>query len=149
MRIHPYLILMLFLAAPAAADIYKWTDSQGKVHYSDIPPEGRAARSLGATQDREADAQADASRKALADKLSESERRRQETEKAEEKRQAEAEQARKRQEACQRARDRMNMLQQGGRIAKLNAQGERYLMDDAERMSQISSLQQQIAEFCR
>jgi glutaredoxin len=32
------LLLALVFAAPAAAELYRWTDSQGRVHYSDLPP---------------------------------------------------------------------------------------------------------------
>ena len=32
------LLTALALAAPAAAEVYRWTDSQGRVHYSDQPP---------------------------------------------------------------------------------------------------------------
>jgi glutaredoxin len=35
----PHLILLaLFLAFPAFAGVYKWTDAQGHIHYSDSPP---------------------------------------------------------------------------------------------------------------
>jgi len=35
----PILILLaLFLAWPASAGVYKWTDAQGRVQYSDSPP---------------------------------------------------------------------------------------------------------------
>ncbi len=35
----PHLILVaLFLAFPATAGVYKWTDAQGRIHYSDAPP---------------------------------------------------------------------------------------------------------------
>ncbi len=35
----PYLILLaLFLASPAFAGVYKWTDAQGRIQYSDSPP---------------------------------------------------------------------------------------------------------------
>lgn len=35
----PYLILpALFLAWPAFAGVYKWTDAQGRIQYSDSPP---------------------------------------------------------------------------------------------------------------
>lgn len=35
----PTLILLaLFLALPASAGVYKWTDAQGRIHYSDSPP---------------------------------------------------------------------------------------------------------------
>jgi glutaredoxin len=37
------LLAMLIAAAPAGGGIYKWTDPQGRVHYSDNPPpEGKA-----------------------------------------------------------------------------------------------------------
>ncbi len=35
----PTLILLaLLLAWPASAGVYKWTDAQGRIHYSDSPP---------------------------------------------------------------------------------------------------------------
>ena len=33
-----YLYILLSLSATADAQVYKWTDSQGQLHYSDIPP---------------------------------------------------------------------------------------------------------------
>src|SRR5688572_18740639 len=38
-RLAPVLLVAL-LATPAAADIYQWTDSEGVVHYTNIPPKG-------------------------------------------------------------------------------------------------------------
>lgn len=32
------ILLALFLALPASAGVYKWTDAQGRIHYSDSPP---------------------------------------------------------------------------------------------------------------
>jgi hypothetical protein len=32
------LLLASLLAFPASAGVYKWTDAQGRVHYSDSPP---------------------------------------------------------------------------------------------------------------
>ena len=37
-------VLALAAAAPAAADVYKWIDQEGKVHYGDTPPPNSAAR---------------------------------------------------------------------------------------------------------
>jgi glutaredoxin len=37
MKPHP-ILLVLFLALPASAGVYKWTDAQGRIHYSDAPP---------------------------------------------------------------------------------------------------------------
>lgn len=32
------LLCLAMLAAPAIAGVYKWTDAQGRIHYSDTPP---------------------------------------------------------------------------------------------------------------
>jgi glutaredoxin len=37
MKSAPFLLLM-FMAAPAWAGVYKWTDAQGRIQYSDVPP---------------------------------------------------------------------------------------------------------------
>jgi glutaredoxin len=43
----PTLILLaLFLAWPAFAGVYKWTDAQGRVQYSDSPPPAAKATQL-------------------------------------------------------------------------------------------------------
>ena len=43
----PYLILLsLFLTLPASAGVYKWTDAQGRMQYSDSPPPAAKATQL-------------------------------------------------------------------------------------------------------
>ncbi|MFZ5843971.1 MAG: DUF4124 domain-containing protein [Pseudomonadota bacterium] len=37
---------MLLLSGVAAAEVYKWTDSQGRVHYGDKPPEQQTTQSV-------------------------------------------------------------------------------------------------------
>ena len=46
MQIHRMLALMLLACSSVAAanGVYKWTDEQGKVHYSDVPPPNEADR---------------------------------------------------------------------------------------------------------
>jgi glutaredoxin len=39
-------IVALAIAAPAAAQVYKWTDSTGKVHYGDRPPDDAKKQEL-------------------------------------------------------------------------------------------------------
>jgi hypothetical protein len=38
------LIALLAIALPAAADMYKWVDEAGEVHYSDQPPPNAKVR---------------------------------------------------------------------------------------------------------
>lgn len=35
-----YLLVLMTAACPAQAEIYKWVDADGTVHYTDTPPEG-------------------------------------------------------------------------------------------------------------
>ena len=39
-------LLSCAVATAAAADVYRWTDKDGKVHYSDTPPANKSARPL-------------------------------------------------------------------------------------------------------
>jgi len=40
------ILLFLFLALPASAGVYKWTDAQGHMQYSDLPPAAAKAKQL-------------------------------------------------------------------------------------------------------
>lgn len=40
------LATLLAIPAPAFADMYKWIDKDGKVHYTDSPPPGKKAKKL-------------------------------------------------------------------------------------------------------
>jgi glutaredoxin len=47
-QVLPGLVASLFLlaCAPSSAQVYKWTDARGTVHYTDAPPPRQAAREL-------------------------------------------------------------------------------------------------------
>jgi glutaredoxin len=51
-------LLLLLASLPAAAQVYKWTDAQGTVHYGDSPPPQRAASRLNAPSPGESQAAA-------------------------------------------------------------------------------------------
>ena len=42
----PAWVLVLALAVPAAAQVYRWKDAEGKVHYGDRPPEAEKAKAI-------------------------------------------------------------------------------------------------------
>ena len=47
MNMQPYLILLsIFLTFSASAGVYKWTDAQGRIQYSDTPPPAARATQL-------------------------------------------------------------------------------------------------------
>lgn len=41
-EIYPLLMSALLILGPAHAELYKWTDENGQVHYGNVPPDSRA-----------------------------------------------------------------------------------------------------------
>jgi hypothetical protein len=64
-------------------------------------------------------------------------------------RQQEQQNARRRAENCAQARDAQRTLDSGMRIAQLNPQGERVVLDDAARAAEGQRVQAAIAQECR
>lgn len=140
-------LILLLLTLNAHAGVYKWTDAQGRVHYSDTPPPRQEAQRVQTGRTNEAEAAA--ARRSLADKLSESELRRKKAQEDEDKRKAEEEKQRARAENCAKAREQLTLLQQNARISRVDSQGQFYLMGDAERAAAIQAAQKRADEFCK
>lgn len=137
---------ILLLAGPAHAELYKWVDGQGKVHYSDQPPSvevhtikssspAEAATSIEATQ-------------ALNAKDQEYQKRRKDAEEAREKAEKEAEQARIKRENCEKARKNLSNLVNKPRVYTTNAAGQRVYMDESARASALANSQKAVSEYC-
>jgi len=149
-RIHAGRLLFfgaLALVPHAHADLYKWTDAQGKVHYSDQPPTvkaqviknsaaGQAGTTAQATQSLDAQDQA-------------YQKRRKEADEARAKAEKEAEQARVQRENCTKARNNLSILQNSPRVYTTDAAGQRTYMDDAARARELASSQKAVSDFCK
>lgn len=48
MKFLALLVLLLIFAEPSSADVYKWTDENGLIHYSDKKPENQEFTEVGA-----------------------------------------------------------------------------------------------------
>ncbi len=148
MRLHALPFLLAFLVLPAAGGgVYKWTDAQGRVHYSDAPPPSQGAQRL--RTDRPDEDQALAERRRLADRLTQSELARQKAREAEERRQAEEEKRRTQAEQCQRAQEQLALLQQNTRLTRIDVQGRRHVLNEAERATAMAEARRQIDAHCQ
>ena len=137
----------LALTAQAHAEIYKWADSQGKVHYSDQPPTANAQTIKSATAGQaETTTQATQS---LDAKDQAYQKRRKEAEEARAKAEKEAEQARIQRENCAKARSNLSTLQNTPRVYSTNAAGQRTYLDDAARASALANSQKAVSDFCK
>ena len=153
------LSLLALAALPVQAQ-WKWKDKLGQVHVSDIPPPREvqdkdilqrppaAGKRATAPAPAASVAAATASRPATDPEL---EARRAKAE-AEQKAKTKAEEEKlavQRAENCQRARQHQATLQTGQRIARLNAQGEREILDDKARAVELDAARRVIDSDCR
>jgi hypothetical protein len=151
-RIHAGRLLFLgalAFAAHAQAELYKWTDAQGKVHYTDQPPTlnsqtikhstaGQAETTSNATHSLDAKDQA-------------YQKRRKDAEDARAKADKEAEQTRIARENCDKARKNLSTLQNANtpHVYTTDAAGQRTYMDDTARANALANSQKSVSEFCK
>jgi len=154
--------LACLLAAPAPALAqYTWKDSKGQLHASDQPPprdipdkdvirRPSAARPATTTV---AAAPSAASRPPAASAPVDPElqqRRARAEQEAKAKAQVEEQRmAAQRAENCQRARQHLATLENGTRLVRFNAQGERVVLDDADRAQEVAQARGVMASNCR
>jgi hypothetical protein len=148
----------LLVATPAGAQLYKWTDANGRVQYSDRPPPaGRKADTVSTanvstvTGNPAPAAQpgATAEPKSAADREQDFRKRRAEQEEAQKKQQKLAEETRARQADCQQAQRQLTALQTGQRMTTVDDKGERRFLEDTEIQQAIQRTQGDVARLCK
>ena len=153
------LACLLWWSGPAEAQ-WKWRDSRGQVHISDIPPprdvpdkdvlqrpEITARRPPPAAP--AASVAASAPARAAVDPELEERRKRTEQEQAARAEADKLKAAAVRKDNCQRARDQLATLDSGQRIARIKADGEREILDDDARAKEAKRTREIIASECR
>ena len=151
------LLVVLAFAGAAHAQNFRWVDKDGKTRYGDTPPPGVRAAKLGAPASGSASVAPVAASKdakdAKKDPLTPAEteqgfRKRQEAsrkdqEKSEQERQAQVEKA----ENCARTREQQRALE-SGRVARTDAAGERYYLDENQIAQEQAKTQRAIQQVC-
>lgn len=139
----------LALAGGAAqAQLKKWVDAEGRVHYSDKPPPSGVKEEEVKIRNAPAPAAAQPA-PSYQDKELEFRKRRIEAQEAAKKAQEEA--ARKRDEAenCQQAQNRLRSIEETGRVYTYDAKGDRVYMDDAARERELAAAREAIRTWCK
>lgn len=154
-------LALLALALPAwGADMYKWVDENGKVHYSDRPPPANARQQTtiqpkvppqsAATPPAAPEGQpAGTKAKTAAELDMEFRKRRTEASEAEAKRQQEAQAAGEKQRNCEAAKARVAVLQTGGRITKATPTGEQTYLGDNEIAAELIEARKVADSWCK
>jgi len=149
-----YLPLALWaLVLPAWADLYKWTDDKGNVHYSDKPPEGGVKSSESMKLPKAVSAappQAPATKAKTAAELDMDFRKRQvQAAEAQAKAQKDAEASEDRKRNCTRANAQVAQLERGGRIARPGPNGEQVYMSDEEIAKELVNARKVADSWCK
>lgn len=156
-------VLSIGLHSTAFAQ-WKWRDGKGHVQYSDIPPPGsvaeqdilqrpagaaRRAPMQGTTPAEAAPAAAAASGPKLVDPELEAKRRKTEQDDAAKRKAEEEKLAAVRAENCTRAKGQLKTLEDGVRMARTNANGEREILDDKGRAEETKRARDIMASDCK
>lgn len=144
-------LLLLVASAPAGADIYKWTDENGRVHFGDSAAgAGKKAEAVAPGTRRNAtpptDATPDAEQTKLRQRrLLEALQREQAEREAATERQADV---RHRQEGeCQRLRDTLQNME-GRVVYTTGADGEPQYLDDTQRQDYVDKAKRHLEQNC-
>jgi hypothetical protein len=152
-------VATLLLAAEARAQ-WKWRDSRGQIHISDIPPprdipDKDVLQRADLTPRKPPPAAAPAASVPAAaakpplDPELEERRKRAEQEQAARTKADEQKLAAVRKENCQRAREQLATMESGQRIARIKPDGEREILDDEQRAREARRARDLIATDCR
>ncbi len=160
-RLSLAIVLTLWLALPASAQMYKWVDENGKVQYSDKPPPGNlkteklrkpatapSVPAPGAAKGGPAKDAAKAAPKTLAEQEQAFRRRQQDAAKAQQEDALKQAQAHDREENCKRAKAALAALQLGGRQVRIDEKGERVYLDEAQIAQETERTRQDAAAAC-
>lgn len=163
----PVMALVFGLVAVGGAQAqWKWRDSSGQVHFSDMPPPSGVpdkdvlqrptarpapAAAPVAPAASSAAAPAPATGDAAARVDPELEARKKAAAQQEQARQQQEERrlAQQRVEQCERARANLRTLESGMRVASVDAKGERVVMDDRTRNAEMQRARDYLTQNCR
>ena len=154
-----FITLALLLATlPAWGVMYKWVDSDGKVHYSDqAPPEGAKHQETVKVKPRapaapapQPDGKGATQRaKTAADQDMDFRKRRLAAAEADAKRQQDADAAADKAKKCEQANGRVAALQYNGRITKYGPNGKQIYMNDNEIAKEIVDARKAANSWCK
>jgi len=145
------LAMCLFLVLPVQAEVYKWTDEQGRVHFSDKPPSKdvpeyqlRTPASAESTSSQESltDAERRARQKRLSDSLEADRREKQQAETTHKQQQV------RREHNCKIARAELTASKRANLVYDYDKQGNRVYYDDAKKQKYLESKRAAVRKWC-
>ena len=139
-------MLVALSSATAYAGVYKWTDEDGKIHYSQTRPssdiEAESLRIHGRKPQSDSTSDTDADKKKAEDKKKEQSDKKQESK-------LNAENAKNAKAVCQTARKRLSIMKSTGRIRERDEKGNVNYLSDKQKKASMKKEQEVIKKFCK
>ncbi|GAB1234683.1 DUF4124 domain-containing protein [Ferrigenium sp. UT5] len=143
------LSLLALFALDARAEVSKWIDENGVMHYSDTRPVGINADSVrNVTGKDTAPPAANDKPRSYLEREVELKKTRQEKQAADAKLAQEKAAQEEKQRNCANARESLRTLEGGTRISVYDANGERYYLDEAELEQRVRAARAAVQENC-
>ena len=155
------LFAVAFLAVSSAqGQVHKCIDAAGKVIYTQVPCPAntkpgsisRGAIQAPAAAPADSAAKGDAAKSAAPKTAAEQEqafrKRQQDQAKAAKESEQKSAEAQRKEENCRNARERLTQYEIGGRQSRINAQGERYYLEDAQIEQEKARARTDVAQSC-
>ncbi|MDP2761606.1 MAG: DUF4124 domain-containing protein [Sideroxyarcus sp.] len=141
--------LLAIFSLNAHAELNKWVDEHGTVHYSDIRPAGVNTDSVRNVTGKDTAAPAAKDKpKSYVEREVELKKARQEKQAAGDKLAREKALQEERQRNCANARESLHTLESGGRITTYDANGEKVFLDDAAREQRVHDARAAVQAHC-
>jgi Domain of unknown function (DUF4124) len=153
-------LAILLATATVTAQVFKWIDKDGKVHFTDTPPPADAvkgeAKKLTIAPSGNAGANAAAPKAAgerakvgAKDSAKEAEKSKADAAEKAKKEEDTERIAKQNEERCREAKRYLSSLETGQPLVRNNDAGERTLMSDAERAAEVARAKTAMSESCK
>ncbi|MGH8747401.1 MAG: DUF4124 domain-containing protein [Burkholderiales bacterium] len=155
-----WVALAAAVVGTAYGQAYRWVDENGHVGYGDTPPPGVKVTPLRVTAPAPSPASTEATQAAKGGKEAnkgpltpaeqdlEFRRRMKEAQDAAAKADKERQAAEAKKVNCENARQSLQTLDSGQRIARVDSNGERYFISDAERTEDTARAHEAVSQWC-
>ena len=152
-----FFIALLIISTNSIAELNKWVDSKGRIHYSDTPPppdvSATKIKTSSEVKDTSISNNADDSSPSVPESLAEQEAK---LKKSQLEKKSAAEKTAKEKAYndalsanCERVKANLRVLEEGLRLVEVDANGEQTFMSDENRKRKLSENQADINKYCK
>ena len=142
--------ILMLCVTPVHAELYKWVDEQGKIHYSDQPSGAKTkSESKLDIPNQSSASTSPGGAKTWQEKDLEFKKRQASTSEKAEKEQKEAQDAKTKRENCDKAKLNLAQLESIAPVYTFDPTTGRRALNDAQRTEAIASAKKSVTEWCK